>query len=372
MTFPERICSCGEPVWFQEQPIEEWPADSPQSMWQFTEQLPVSKPSGLLSQIGGTPLYAAPNLSEEYGLSIFIKLESLNPSGSFKDRGSATGIRYGVNEGKDVGTVSHGNMAISMATLAAETSINCTVLVPSDIPPDRLSHISQFAPTILKVEGSYADLYAESFKIGATHNVLFVNSDTPLRVAGQKTLALELLAELRPTVPDAICLPVSSGGNTSAIWKAIRELHAGGLLPHKPKLLLVQASACDPIATAYQQGKETITPTTANDTIAYSIANPNPPSGTRALAAVDDTNGAVCSVSDSAITNAQQTLRENGLSVEPASATVIAGLAKFKTAGKISREDTIALVLTGTGLRTPINTQQEIPTLAIDSIAERL
>lgn len=372
-TYPDRICECGEPLWFSEQPIDEYPSDSPQSMWEFTEQLPVSNPDGLLSQIGGTPLYTAPKLSEEHGVSIYIKLESLNPSGSFKDRGSATGITYAVTEDMDVGTVSHGNMAISMATLAAETPAQCTVLVPSDIPPNRLTQISQFNPTIFKVDGSYADLYSASFALGENHNTLFVNSDTPLRVAGQKTLGLELLAGLHPTVPDAICLPVSSGGNTSAIWKALRELSLGGLLPQVPKLLLVQASACDPIATAYRHTKQTISPDRAGkETIAYSIANANPPSGNRALAAVNDTNGAVCSVSDNAIRNAQQALLTNGISVEPASATVLAGLTKFKETGEISPGDSIAVILTGTGIRNPMETQQETPKVTLDSLDEWL
>lgn len=339
-------------------------------MWEFESQLPVSKPPGLLSQIGGTPAYVATKLSNRYGSTIYVKLETLNPTGSFKDRGSATGISYAIAEGKDTGTVSHGNMAISMAALTAETDADCTVMVPSDIPSERLSSISQYNPRVLQVEGPYSELYEESFGIGDQHGVLFVNSDTPLRVAGQKTSALELLSTLHPTVPDGICLPVSSGGNASAMWKAIRELYAGGLLEQKPKLYLVQSQACDPIATAFRDGESTVTPTTAGDTIAYSIANADPPSGNRALTAVADTNGAVCSVPDTEITAAQQELLESGLAVEPASATTLAGFKKFKSTGEISESDSIAFILTGTGLRNTIQTSPRISSISIENLSE--
>ena len=353
-------CVCGEPLWPKTDATGFSWSENRNSLWRYSELLPVERPSGrtgLLSAVGGTPLLRTSRLDEYAGCRLWVKDESVNPTGSFKDRGSAVGVAQALGAGDDwVGTVSHGNMAMSMAATAASADLNCLVLVPDGIPSERLAHIAQFDPTLEQVEGDYGRLYDMSLEFS---NVRFVNSDAPLRVAGQKTTALEICElfaerERTPAAPDAIVAPVSSGGHASAIWKALRELRSAGLLDSDslPRLYFVQAAACDPIARAYRDGADEVTPVEGGETVAYSIANASPPSGTRVLTAVRDTEGAVLSVEDDAILDAKRRLASRaGLCVESASATTLAGIRQLASAGEIAHDESVVAIATGTGFR---------------------
>ncbi|MFH5797142.1 pyridoxal-phosphate dependent enzyme [Haladaptatus sp. CMAA 1911] len=351
-------CSCGEPLWLKTPATKfTWPEIPESSIWRYRALLPGTRPPGIGSVVGGTPLLRTPGLDEYAGCVLRVKDESANPTGSFNDRGSAVGVARAFDAGDAwVGTVSHGNMAMSMAATAASAGMNCLVLVPDDIPPERLAHIAQYDPTLLRVEGDYGRLYDVSLDLPS---VRFVNSDVPLRVAGQKTTALEICeafaeSDTAPNAPDAIVAPVSSGGHASAIWKAVCELRDANLLDSEsvPRLYFVQAAACDPIAKAYRADADDVSPVEAGETVAYSIANASPPSGNRVLAAVRDTGGAVLSVSDEAIIDAKrQFARRAGLCVEPASATTLAGVRRLSNAGEIGPEESVVAVVTGTGFR---------------------
>ncbi|WP_227357056.1 threonine synthase [Haladaptatus salinisoli] len=362
-------CECGEPLWTAVDAGDfSWPDSRQRGMWRYADLLPAGPPPGVGSAAGGTPLFRAPRLDEYAGCALWVKDEGRNPTGSFKDRGSAVGVARALEAGDDwVGTVSHGNMAMSTAATAAGAGLDCLVLVPDDIPQERPAHIARYDPEIVRVEGDYGRLYDESFEL---RGVRFVNSDTPDRVAGQKTTALEVceaFADSRPSrrssradseetdgrdAPDAIVAPVSSGGHASATWKGLRELREADLLDTVPRFYLVQAAACDPIARAYRSGAKEVTPVDGGETVAYSIANADPPSGNRALAAVRETGGAALSVSDDAILDAKRRFaRRAGLSVEPASATTLAGIRRLSERGEIAPDDHVVAVATGTGFR---------------------
>ncbi|WP_425494486.1 threonine synthase [Natronosalvus halobius] len=349
---PRARCDCGEPLWRPIEPLESCPSDagsSGRSIWRYDAVLPASQPTGDL-EAGGAAVWRSRSLESYAGANVWLADEGRNPTGSFKDRGSAVGVAATLEAGIDrVGTVSHGNMASSVAAHAAAAGIDCTVLVPADIAEERIRAIARFDPQIVRVHGDYGRLYYDALELGRRHGIQFLNSDVPLRVAGQKTLAFDLLE----TVPslDAIVLPVSSGGNASAVWKGLLELRAGGLLESLPRLYLIQAAACDPIAAAYRSDRERVDPASGvKETVAYSIANADPPSGTRALAAVRDTDGAALSVDDDAILEAQDRLaRDAGVRVEPASATTVAGLRRLTERGDVGPDETVACVLTGRG-----------------------
>lgn len=338
-------CECGEPLWFPIEPIE-IQTTTPDSMWDYEAALPVDAPPGLGSIAGGTPTYRVPALDASVGCRVHIKDERANPTGTFKDRGSAVGVAVAANQDAPVITVSHGNMARSVAAHAAAAGIQCAVLVPADIPGERLGPIARYDPALLRVDGDYGQLYDDAIDIVGP---IVLNSDVPLRIAGQKTLAYELAAVI-PTA-DAVVLPVSSGGNASAIWKGYRELVAGGVIDSPPPLYLVQAAACAPIATAYEQGEGSVSAVDPTETIAYSIANPDPPSGNRALRAARETGGGIVSVHDDAIRRAQDALAERGgIAAEAASATVIAGMHRLGAADELRPEDDVVTIITGTGL----------------------
>lgn len=346
---PASRCACGEPLWFALDPPSDWPTTNATSIWRYHEWLPTDAPTGIGAAVGWTPLIRTPRLDDVASCQVHLKLETTNPTGTFKDRGSAVGVAATTGR---LGTVSHGNMAISVAAHAAASGRPCSVLVPDDIPASRLQHIAAYDPTILRVTGDYGQLYDATLEIGPQLGIRFLNSDTPLRVAGQKTTGLEICEAFAPDLPDAIVLPVSSGGHASSLWKAFKDLETAGLIQTPPALYLVQAAACAPIAHAYRTDQETVTAVEPGETIAYSIANPDPPSGTRALAAARDTAGSVIAVDEAAIQEAEATFAElAGVSAEPASAVTLAGVQKLAARNQVTPDDTVVLVVTGTGFR---------------------
>ncbi|GGN98072.1 threonine synthase [Haloarcula pellucida] len=373
-------CDCGEPYWVQTDPSTfEWPDTSERSLWRYRALLPDVTPAGLAAGAGGTPLVRAPRLDDDVGATVHVKYEGANPTGTFKDRGSAVGVAAGAAAGDDaVGTVSHGNMARSMAAHAASAGLDCLVLVPADIPVERLALLARYDPTILRVEGDYGRLYRESLRVGSEAGVRFVNSDTPLRVAGQGTTALEIAESFAPDVPDAVVLPVSSGGHASGVWKAFRDLSAADLVDRVPRLYFVQTSACAPIAEAWARRDDVVTPVEAGETVAYSIANADPPSGNRVLAAASETDGGVLAVDDDAILDARRALASSaGLFVESACATVLAGARRLHDRGDLVADDDVVLVATGTGfterdLDAPGVDAETVPLSALDETVARI
>lgn len=356
-------CSCGEPVWhaFDEDDVEI--RDDATGLDRWSEFLPVQATVGLGTGVGDTPLYDASPLDEFAGCDLYLKDETVNPTGSFKDRGSAVGVAAARERGMAaVGTVSHGNMGMSMAATAASVGLPCHVFVPEDIPEERIGYIGQFGPSMVAVSGSYGRLYYDSLDLEEGRPIDFVNSDVPLRVAGQKTTGLEIVEAFDFAGPDAIVLPTSSGGHASAVWKGLRDLREAGILETMPRLYFVQAAACDPIATAFRNGDEAVSPVNAEDTIAYSIANDDPPSGNRALAAARATDGAVFSVADDEIRTAMTHLaRKAGISAEPSAATPLAGVRALTERGEIAAEESVAAIITGTGFTERIRVEVDAP-----------
>jgi len=351
-------CDCGEPLWLdQDQPGFDVPdRPAPPGMWRFAARLPIEVPDGLASAAGGTPLIRSRRLDGVAGCRVFVADEGENPTGSYKDRGSAVAVSRACQRDDDaVGTVSYGNMAMSTAAHAADAGRECVVLVPADVPRGRLTLIDQYDPTILRVEGDYGGLYGDALALTRDLPIRFLLSDDPWRVSGYATVAYEIWDGLRPAMTDAVVLPASSGGLASGVWRGFRDLVAAGHLDQPPRLYLVQTAASDPITRAYEAGRDEVAPLppeAVGETIAKSIGNPDPPSGTRALTAVRETGGAVCSVSDDQIEDAQrQFARRAGLCVEPASATTLAGAAVLTDRGDIDDDESVVLVPTGTGFK---------------------
>ncbi|GAB6879204.1 threonine synthase [Halorubrum gandharaense] len=384
---PAPRCSCGEPRWFEPDAdaldATTWPTDLDDRMWAFPELLPVSRPpDGFATAPGGTPLVRTPALDEYAGARVTVKDEGRNPTGSFKDRGSVVGVALAAAAGADaVGTVSHGNMAMSTAAAATAAGLDCVVCVPADISEERLRNISRFGPRILRIEGDYGQLYHEALAVGRERGVPFINSDTPGRVAGQKTTALETLAEFRlrndGEIPDAVVCPVSSGGHASGAYKGLQELADAGLLApdEMPRLFLVQAAACAPIARADERGLDAVERVEKGDTVAYSIANPDPPSGTRALWGARETGGGALAVDDEAILDAKRRLAADaGLTVEASSATALAGVRRLTDHDTLGADDDVVCIATGSGFKEFLGDAAAATTdlVALDDLASAL
>ncbi|MFC4541857.1 pyridoxal-phosphate dependent enzyme [Halosolutus amylolyticus] len=351
-------CDCGEPLWFD---IDSHGFDlndrgDGRGLSHYAGALPLSELEGLATAAGNTPLIRSQPLDEVAGCRVFVKDEGGNPTGSYKDRGSAIAVSRALDRSDNaVGTVSYGNMAMSTAAHAASRGRECVVLVPDDIPPGRLELIGQYDPTILRVEGDYGGLYDEVLELSRELPVSFLLSDAPGRISGYKTALFEIYEAMTPATPDAIALPASSGGFASGIWRGILDLQTAGVIDDPPRLYLVQTAASDPITRAFEADRDAVSalpPEDVGETIAHSIGNPDPPSGTRALTAVRETGGAVCSVTDDEIRTAKrQFARRSGFCVEPASAAPLAGVAQLTERGAIDRDESVVLVPTGTGFK---------------------
>ncbi|QFU84874.1 pyridoxal-phosphate dependent enzyme (plasmid) [Natronorubrum aibiense] len=325
-------------------------------MWRHAELLPIDVPDGIATAAGDTPLIRSRRLDEVAGCRVYVKDEGENPTGSYKDRGSAVAVPQAIQQGTDVvGTVSYGNMALSTAAHAASLGCECVVLVPADISPGRLELIAQYGPTILRVEGDYSKLYDEALQLTRDLPISFLLSDAPGRISGYKTALFEIYDSLYPEIPDAIALPASSGGFASGVWRGILDLQHAGVIDSPPRLYLIQTAASDPITRAYTADQDEVSalaPDAVGETIAHSIGNPDPPSGTRALTAVGETGGAVCSVTDDEIRDAtRQFAQRGGFCVEPASATPLAGVRHLTRRGEIDEDETVVLLPTGTGFK---------------------
>lgn len=304
---------------------------------------------------GFTPLLEMPELADDAGADvIFIKNESANPTWSFKDRGTATGVRRALGLGySSIGTVSSGNMGLSVAAYAARASLRAMVLVAEGIPEEKLAPIAQYGASVIKVRGDYAALYDASLSIGREQGIYFLNSDEPFRVEGYKTLAYEICEQLQYVLPEYVVVPTSAGGHFRGIWKGFLEMRAAGLITRLPRMVCAQAAGCAPIAEAFREGWAHIRRVEHPETVARAICNPYPPSGDAVLQLLYKHNGLALAVTDEEILAAQRELSHCGLFLQPASAASYAAVKRMGQEGLFSGRERVVCVGTSSGFKTP-------------------
>jgi threonine synthase len=302
---------------------------------------------------GRTPLVRSRTLGHRLGIpDLWFKVEGVNPTGSFKDRGTLTGILRAKSLGLvRVGTVSTGNMGMSVAAYASRFGYKCLVMASVTAPEEKLISIAAYGAEIVRVMGDYGDLYFESLRLAKDLPLYMVNADDPFRIEGQKVIAYEIIAQLRRW-PDAILVPVSSGGNISALIKAIEEMVTLLEHPHPPLIVGVQPRGCNPITSAFKAGRETVARFDRPSTVAKALVNPSPPSGNRVLRLIRRIGGMMVDVEDEDILKAQRDLAHSeGLWVQPDSATTVAALHALVRSGLIGDSACVVCVLTGHGLK---------------------
>jgi len=327
------------------------------SLWRYKELFPLKEKSNIITlNEGYTPLVKAEKLGKLLGVTnLYLKDETRNPTLSFKDRGTSVGISVAIeNQIKHVTCASTGNMAASLATYASKAGIKCTILVPAEVSLEKLVQIAIYNPLILKINRPYPELYRMSFHIARNYNIALIHSDSPLRIEGQKTIAFEILEQLKWRVPDSVIVPTSSGGNLSAIWKGFKEFYLLGLIEELPRMIAVQSEGCAPIVKAFKEKKESVESWGKPTTIAHSISNPNPAlaSGNRVIRILKESNGYAETISDGEAIDAVGLIAgSEGIFVEPASATSVAVINKLINNGIIDKGDLIVSILTGSGLK---------------------
>ncbi|WP_136518868.1 threonine synthase [Cellulomonas telluris] len=303
---------------------------------------------------GGTPLVPAPVLSQRTGAEVFLKVEGMNPTGSFKDRGMTTAMSAAAARGAQaVVCASTGNTSASAAAYATRAGMLCAVLVPDGkIAMGKLSQAIAHGARLLQVDGNFDDCLVAARKLADAYPVELVNSVNPDRIEGQKTAAFEVVDALGDA-PDVHVLPVGNAGNITAYWKGYREyagLDAGGTLPavatRTPVMWGFQAAGAAPIVAGH--------PIDHPETIATAIRIGNPASWQQAEEARDVSGGVIAAVTDEQILAAHRVLSaEAGVFVEPASAAGVAGLLARAEAGEVPAGARIVVTVTGHGLKDP-------------------
>ena len=329
----------------------------PRLMERYAAFLPVSGATPNISLGEGyTPLVHARNLGRAMGTPLLhLKVEGMNPTGSFKDRGMVVAVAKAMEEGaRTIICASTGNTAASAAAYGAAMGLQVIVVLPEgQIAAGKLLQAQIAGASVVAVEGSFddaldavRDLIVDSSDDAVDgHRMALVNSVNPYRIAGQKTAAFEVCEDLGGA-PDYLAIPVGNAGNITAYWQGFNDYVAAGLVETRPVLLGFQAAGAAPLATGR--------PVDDPRTVATAIRIGRPASGEAALQARDESTGVIEWVTDEEILAAYRDLaRHEGIFCEPASAASVAGVRKMAAAGRLDAGATIVCVLTGHGLKDP-------------------
>jgi threonine synthase len=328
----------------------------PIGVWRYRELLPIDEKTEVVSLgEGGTGLNECRRLASDLGLKrLHVKNEGENPTGSFKDRGMTIGVTKAVELGAgSVICASTGNTSASLAAYAARAGLRCFVVIPAGkIAAGKLAQAIVHGAKIIEIDGNFDDAMRLVVNVAKKDGSPYLlNSVNPFRVEGQKTVAYEINDQL-PRLADVIVLPVGNAGNITALWKGLRELKMLGLAKALPRIIGVQAEKASPVASAFRSGRDYVEPVVKPETIATAIRIGSPVNWKRALAAARESGGLIETVTDREILEAQKALaRREGIFIEPASASTIAGVGKLARAGVIESDEEVVCIATGNGLK---------------------
>ena len=372
--------------------IEHSEPDRARYLFTYAPFLPVRAPRHRFPlRIGATPLYPAKRLGESYGLrNLFLKDDTLNPSGSSKDRASAIVARRAIDSGADVISVaSTGNAGSSMACVAAATGLKSIIFVPESAPPAKLAQALSFGATVLAVRGNYDDAF--DLCLAASQEFGWLNRSTgynPFTREGKKVCAYEIWEALDGRVPDRIVVPTGDGNLLSGMWKGWCDLKALGLIERMPRIDAAQSENSDAISRtvrALRQSEEdlpawsevVIEPVAAT-TIADSISVNAPRDGHAAVRAIIESGGDAITVSDEEILAAIPEMSElSGVFPEPAAAASWAAVKRLVDRNAVAADEFVVCLVSGSGLKDIDSVRAAAPTpfvidATIDAVRESL
>ncbi|MCL0120960.1 threonine synthase [Corynebacterium pygosceleis] len=323
----------------------------------YRDRMPVAPEwKAVTLQEGGTPLLKAHHISEITGCDVYLKVEGLNPTGSFKDRGMTVAVTDAVANGKKVlMCASTGNTSASAAAYATRAGIKCSVLIPEGkIAQGKLAQAVMHGAEIIQVRGNFDDCLELVQKTTTEYpEIALVNSVNPMRIEGQKTAAFEI-ADVLGDAPHIHALPVGNAGNITAYWKGYTEYFNDGVTTRRPRMLGVQAAGAAPLVNGE--------PVTNPETIATAIRIGNPASWHSAVAARDESDGVFRSATDEKILEAYRLIAgKEGVFVEPASASSAAGVLAAHEEGWLEPGQTVVCTVTGNGLKDPTTALLQMP-----------
>jgi threonine synthase len=331
-------------------------AAGPTSIWRYAALLPVEAPQEARLAPGFTPLVPAARLADELGLrELWLKLDTANPTHSFKDRVVAVAAQKARELGLEtLACSSTGNLANAVAARASAEGMESAVFCPANLEPEKLVATAVFGATIYAVQGSYDDCSRLTVELSFELPWAFVNVGLRSYYAeGSKTVAFEVAEQLGWDAPDAVVAPIASGSLYSKIAEGFDQLRRVGLVDASiPRMFGAQAQGCSPVAAAFASD-EKVVPIRPR-TVARSLAIGNPADGDKAVATARSTEGAVYAVGEEEIGPNMATLAAHtGVFGETAAGVSLGALREAVERGELGREDRVVLVVTGDGLKTP-------------------
>lgn len=333
-------------------------------IWRYEELLPVHSKFSVKLGEGGTPLIHALRLGKKLGMrNLFLKDETRNPTASFKDRAMAVGMAKAVELGKeDVVIASSGNAAASLAAYSAAAGVRCHAFVPDDASTGKIAQLLLYGATTIRCkqekkgeDATVQAMLAAVDKLGYYPCPSF-GPFNPYQVEGPKTIVYELYEQQDLAGPDLIFVPTGSGCLLTGIWKGLQDFKRLGLVESFPALVAVQPKGNQALVRAIQEHLKfnQIVPEAYPKSVASGLLDPYPWDGDAAMTAVGETKGAGVSASDEEIMNAVKDLAAyEGVFSEPSGAAGLAGLRKMMADGLVDRDDSVIVLVTGSGLKDP-------------------
>jgi threonine synthase len=315
----------------------------------YSEHLPITERTPIITLgEGDTPLVRSTTIERELGCeALYFKLESCNPTGSFKDRGMVVAVAKAMEDGaKAIMCASTGNTSASAAAYAARFGLAAYVIVPEGrVAQGKMAQSTAHGAEIIAIDGNFDDALRLAREITARHPIALVNSVNPHRIEGQKTAAFEI-ADALGDAPDVLAIPVGNAGNITAYWRGFVQYHQQERTSRRSRMLGFQAAGAAPLVEG--------APVKSPQTVASAIRIGNPASWKTAIAARDESGGSIEAVTDDEILEAYRRLAgQEGIFCEPASAACVAGVLKRAAAGKTYSGEIIVCVITGSGLKDP-------------------
>jgi threonine synthase len=350
-------------------------AAGPASIWRYAPLLPVDAPAEPRLAPGLTPLVRAPRLAEQLGIGeLWLKLDTANPTHSFKDRV----VAVAAEKAKELGLTtlacsSTGNLAGAVAARAAAEGLDAAVFCPVDLEPEKLLSAAVYGPTIYAVRGNYDHCSRLTVELSFELDWAFINVTLRAYYAeGSKTLAYEVAEQLGWELPDVVVAPIASGAMFSKVKHGFDDLRRLGLVDGAPpRLVGGQAEGCAPVATAFASG-ERVAPVRP-DTVARSLAIGNPADGDFAVEAARETGGAIHAVPEEQVAENIVLLAETtGVFGETAPAVTLGALRRAVELGQAGRNDRVVLLVTGDGLKTPEHVASHLQPIEIEPNADVL
>lgn len=339
----------------------------PKTVWRYHELLPIHDKRKIVDLGAGyTTLHRCERLAEALGLrSLYVKDDTVNPTGSFKDRPAAVAVSKALEFGAEaVGCASTGNLAAAVAAHAAKAGLPCYVFIPADIEISKVLQAATYGARIVAVKGTYDEANRLAAQASEVYEWALVNINIrPYYVEGSKTIAFEVCEQLGWRAPDHIVVPAASGALLCAIRRGFSQFKKLELIDDgETRVTCAQPLGCSPIVSAFKSGAFDVEPIEHPRTIAKSLAIGDPGDGIYALRAVRESGGVAESASDREILEAILLLaKTEGIFAEPAGGVTIAVLRKLVELGTVSPDEEVVCCVTGSGFKATETILETVP-----------